>query len=78
MIEKMENWINWRKNYKEDNMGDYTQRLKFLKETHQYLNKKIDTMEKTGKFDDDQIHDMKKERLKLKDEIEKIEKEHVQ
>ena len=77
MIEKMENWINLKNNYRRRDMGDYTQRLKWLKETHQYLNKKIDTMEKTGKFADEQISEMKRDRLKMKDEIERIEKEHA-
>ena len=58
-------------------MGDYTQRLKFLRETHQYLNKKIDTMEKTGRFTDEEISEMKRDRLKMKDEIERLEKEHA-
>ena len=77
MIEKMENWINLNNNYRRRDMGDYTQRLKWLKETHQYLNKKIDTMEKTGKFSDEQISEMKRDRLKMKDEIERLEKEHA-
>ena len=77
MIEKMENWINLNNNYRRRDMGDYTQRLKWLKETHQYLNKKIDTMEKTGKFTDEEISEMKRDRLKMKDEIERLEKEHA-
>ena len=48
-----------------------------VRETHQYLNKKIDTMEKTGKFKDEEISEMKRDRLKMKDEIEKLEKEHA-
>ena len=77
MIEKMENWINLKNNYRRRDMGDYTQRLKWLRETHQYLNKKIDTMEKTGKFTDEEISEMKRDRLKMKDEIERLEKEHA-
>ena len=77
MIEKMENWTNSKNNYRRRDMGDYTQRLKWLRETHQYLNKKIDTMEKTGKFKDEEISEMKRDRLKMKDEIEKLEKEHA-
>ena len=77
MIEKMENWINLNNNYRRRDMGDYTQRLKWLKETHQYLNKKIDTREKTGKFTDEEISEMKRDRLKMKDEIQRLEKEHA-
>jgi len=77
MIEKMENWTNSKNNYRRHDMGDYTQRLKWLRETHQYLNKKIDTMEKTGRFSDEEISEMKRDRLKMKDEIERLEKEHA-
>ena len=77
MIEKMENWTNSKNNYRRRDMGDYTQRLKWLKETHQYLNKKIDTMEKTGKFKDEEVSEMKRDRLKMKDEIERLEKEYA-
>jgi uncharacterized protein YdcH (DUF465 family) len=34
-------------------------------------------MEKTGQFTGEEISKMKKNRLKLKDEIEKLEKEHA-
>ena len=77
MIEKMRHSTNWKPNYKEDSMGDYTKRLEWLIETHKHLNKKIDTMEKTGQFSDEEISELKKGRLKLKDEIEKLEKEHA-
>ena len=55
-------------------MGDYTQRLKVLKETHRHLDKKIDGMEKTGKFMDEELSEMKKNRLKMKYKIEKKQK----
>jgi len=77
MIEKMENWINLKNNYSSHNMGDYTKRLQWLKETHKFLNKQVDTMEKTGNFKDEEISEMKKKRLKLKDQIESLEKEHA-
>lgn len=60
----------------------HEKRLKWLKETHQYLNKQIDGLEKTGKFDDLYIKDLKKKRLTLKtqiatiEEINKIEEDH--
>ena len=77
MIEKMENWINWNSNYRRHNMGDYTKRLQWLKETHRFLNKKVDVLEKTGNLKDEELSEMKKKRLKLKDQIESMEKEHV-
>jgi uncharacterized protein YdcH (DUF465 family) len=43
--------------------------LKHLIKEHQNLDKTIDTMEKTGIFNDLKIEDLKKQRLRLKDEI---------
>jgi len=34
-------------------------------------------MEKTGHFSDEQISEMKRDRLRFKDEIERLEKEHA-
>ena len=58
-------------------MGDYTKRLQWLKETHKFLNKQVDTMEKSGNFKDEELSEMKKKRLTLKDQIESLEKEHA-
>ena len=46
--------------------------LSKLEEKHWHLNKDIDLMERSGKYDDNEIHNLKKERLLLKDEIAKI------
>jgi len=58
-------------------MGDWAMRLKLLKETHQHLNKVIDGRTKTGAYDDKDITEMKKQRLRLKEQIEALEKEHA-
>ena len=58
-------------------MGDYTKRLQWLKETHRFLYKKVDVMEKIGNFKDEELNEMKKKRLKLKDQIKSMEKEHA-
>jgi len=58
-------------------MSDYTKRLLWLKESHKFLNTQVDKMEKTGNFKDEELSEMKKKRLKLKDQIERIEKEHT-
>lgn len=50
----------------------YENRLKHLKESHAMLNKKIDGMESTGVFEDNNIHDLKVQRLHLKEEIDKL------
>jgi uncharacterized protein YdcH (DUF465 family) len=57
-------------------MSDWHNHLKHLEEKHQHLDKRIDVMERTGVYGDDNIHEMKKERLHLKDEIAKIKSQH--
>ena len=47
----------------------YEQRIKHLEEAHRVLDKKIDTLEKTGVFQDLKLEEMKKQRLHLKDNI---------
>ena len=44
-------------------------RIKHLEEAHRALDKKVDTLEKNGLFEDLQLEDLKKQRLHLKDEI---------
>lgn len=52
----------------------YENRIKHLEESHAMLNKQIDTLEKTGNFDDMQLQNLKKQRLQFKDEISKLKK----
>lgn len=47
----------------------YENRIKHLEHTHEMLNKKIDGMEKTGVFDDKHLHDLKKQRLQIRDRL---------
>lgn len=51
-------------------MHDY--HIHKLEKEHQALDKKIDTMEKTGIFDDHQLHVLKKQRLAIRDELAKL------
>ena len=46
-----------------------------LQNLHWKLNKDIDLMERHGKYTDHEIEVKKKERLKLKDEIETLKKQ---
>ena len=50
----------------------YENRIKHLEEMHRILDKKIDVMEKTGTFEDNQLHEMKKQRLLYRDELAKL------
>jgi len=47
----------------------YEQRIKHLEEAHRALDKRIDTLEETGLFEDLKLEELKKERLLLKDKI---------
>ena len=50
----------------------YEERIKTLEAAHQQLNKQIDGLEKTGVFDDVEIHDLKKKKLFVRDLIEEL------
>ena len=54
----------------------YQNKIKHLKEAHRVLNKQIDSMEKTGIYDDLKIEELKKQRLRLKDEIVILKQKH--
>ena len=43
-----------------------------LRTEHQALDDEIDRMERTGHYDDDALHQLKKKKLALKDEIAKL------
>jgi uncharacterized protein YdcH (DUF465 family) len=47
----------------------YEQRIKHLEEAHRALDKQVDTLEKTGLFEDLTLEKLKKERLLLKDKL---------
>lgn len=50
----------------------HDQHIHKLEKEHQALDKKIDTMEKTGIFDDHQLNILKKQRLAVRDELSKL------
>jgi uncharacterized protein YdcH (DUF465 family) len=47
----------------------YELRIKHLEEAHRALDKQVDTLERTGLFEDLKLEQLKKERLLLKDKI---------
>ena len=51
----------------------YENRIAHLRETHRVLDKRIDEMERNGHFEDNEMQDLKKKRLFLKDEIKRLE-----
>ena len=44
-------------------------RIRFLEDTHEYLNQEIDRLEKTRAVDDLELRNKKKKRLQMKDEL---------
>ena len=50
--------------------------LQELQKRHTALDKRIDNMEKTGLYGDTVLHELKKERLHLRDEIAILEQQH--
>lgn len=50
----------------------YENRIKHLEHTHEMLDKKIDVMEKTGIFEDNNIHELKKQRLQVRDQLAEL------
>jgi hypothetical protein len=47
-------------------------RLRHLEEMHAVLDRQIDGLESTGAFHDETLNNMKKRRLQLRDQIEKL------
>lgn len=47
----------------------YENRIKHLEEAHRSLDERVNTLEKTGLFEDLKLEELKKQRLHLKDEI---------
>ena len=47
----------------------YEHRIKHLEEAHRSLDKQVETLERTGVFGDERLSNLKKERLRIKDEI---------
>lgn len=52
----------------------YENQIKHLEEAHQFLDKRIDGLEKTGVFDDSQMSELKRQRLTLRDELARLRK----
>ena len=51
-------------------------RIKHLEEAHHVLDKRIDGLEKTGVFDDAELTDLKKQRLRLKTQLVTLRQQH--
>lgn len=56
----------------------FENRIQHLEEQHARLDKQIDGLESTGRFDDHQLMDLKKQRLALRDEIAELKRRQWQ
>lgn len=52
----------------------YQTRIAHLEEMHRALDKRIDTLERTGVFEDHTLQIMKKQRLALRDQIQQLQR----
>ena len=50
----------------------YENRIKHLEEMHTVLDKQIDGLESTGAFHDDTLSNLKKRRLQIRDQLERL------
>ena len=50
----------------------YENRIRHLEEMHAVLDRQIDGMESTGAFHDENLSQMKKRRLQIRDQIESL------
>ena len=53
-------------------------RIKHLEKEHAKFEKEIETLERTGKFTDVQLHDLKKKKLAVRDELSRLRKEEYE
>ena len=56
-------------------MSNWLNRVKHLEEEHARLDKQIDQMIRDGKYEDNNIHDLKKQRLHFSEQIAKLKAE---
>jgi len=47
-----------------------TNRIRKLESDHKDLDLRVNTLESSGHFDDDELRDLKKRKLRIKDELE--------
>ncbi len=50
----------------------YENRIRHLEQMHEVLDKQIDVLEKTGCFEDMCMHDLKKQRLQIRDQLAEL------
>lgn len=53
-------------------------RIHHLEKQHAELDRKIDTMTRTGNFDDNTLSSLKKQRLSLQDQLSHLRRQHYE
>ena len=59
-----------------EQMGDWTNRVKHLEEAHRVLDLKLNEMERHPHVDESKVAELKRQKLKYKDEIQKLQQQH--
>lgn len=57
-------------------MGDWTNHVKHLEEAHRVLDLKLKEMEKHPHVDESKVAELKRQKLKCKDEIQRLQQQH--
>ena len=55
----------------------WERRIRHLEQAHQALDKRIDGLESTGVFDDVELNDLKKQRLRLKTQLVTLKQDYT-
>ena len=59
-----------------DEMGNWTNHVKHLEEAHRVLDLKLKEMEKHPHVDESKVAELKRQKLKYKDEIQRLQQQH--
>ena len=60
----------------DDKMGDWHNHVKHLEEAHRVLELKLSEMEKHPHVDESKVAELKRQKLKYKDEIQRLQQQH--
>ena len=60
----------------DEQMGDWHNHVKHLEEAHRVLDLKLKEMEKHPHVDESKVAELKRQKLKYKDEIQRLQQQH--
>ena len=63
-------------NMENEDMGDWHNHVKHLEEAHRVLELKLNEMERHPHVDESKVAELKRQKLKYKDEIQRLQQQH--